>query len=341
MPNELTIIEPRNLTQWEQAGQAANDAAARFSFADYLSRKATNTINRQRADLAVFAAFLATIGRAATGDGLQNEPENWRGITWGIVKGFVIWQLNNGYAVGTLNVRLSTVKTYAKLALQAGALTDTEYAMIRTVTGYSHKEAPHIDERRAADGLPQRTGNKKAQAVHIGDDQADALKRQPTNPQGLRDAALMCILLDHGLRVGEIARLTVDCVDLDAGNFRFHRPKVHKTQTHDLTPAALAALRAYLPLVPSGPLFVASVKAGDKLTTRAMTERGLNWRVSELGKAVGLDGLSPHDCRHYWATRAAKRSGLYALQQAGGWTSPAMPLRYIEASEIANKDIKL
>jgi hypothetical protein len=50
-----------------------------------------------------------------------------------LVAAFVQWQLSQGYAIGSINVRLSTIKTYAKLASQAGALHPTEYAMIRTV----------------------------------------------------------------------------------------------------------------------------------------------------------------------------------------------------------------
>jgi hypothetical protein len=51
-----------------------------------------------------------------------------------------------------------------------------------------------------------------------------------------------------------------------------------------------------------------------------MTARALTARVRDLGAAVGLVGLSAHDLRHYWATRAA-RSGtpLDRLQDAGGW----------------------
>jgi hypothetical protein len=30
-------------------------------------------------------------------------------------------------------------------------------------------------------------------------------------------------------------------------------------------------------------------------------------RVAQLGRMAGLDKLSPHDCRHYWATVASRR----------------------------------
>jgi integrase len=74
----------------------------------------------------------------------------------------------------------------------------------------------------------------------------------------------------------------------------------------------------------------------------SVVDRTLRTRVGQLGQACGLDHLSPHDCRHYWAT-AATRAGtpIKALQDAGGWNSPNMPLRYAESAEIANEGVKL
>ncbi|MBK9709763.1 MAG: tyrosine-type recombinase/integrase [Kouleothrix sp.] len=49
-----------------------------------------------------------------------------------------------------------------------------------------------------------------------------------------------------------------------------------------------------------------------------------------------------HDARHCWASQAI-RSGtdIKSLQDAGGWTSPAMPLRYAESAAIANEGVRL
>jgi integrase len=71
-----------------------------------------------------------------------------------------------------------------------------------------------------------------------------------------------------------------------------------------------------------------------------MGERAITGRVRELGQSVGIDNLSAHDCRHYWATRATQL-GTHprALQQAGGWNSPAMVMRYVDESEIANAGV--
>ena len=80
---------------------------------------------------------------------------------------------------------------------------------------------PQLDEKRRADGMQTRKGHKKAEAVTIPQDIAEALKQQPNTPQGRRDALIMCLLIDHGLRVSEIAILTRKAFDMKAGTFTF------------------------------------------------------------------------------------------------------------------------
>lgn len=320
-----------------EAGQAANRAAARHVFEDYRSRKAANTLKRQDGDLALFARCLADFG-IATVD-LSHNPSGWRGVTWGLVKSFVEWQIRKGYTIGSVNVRLSTIKTYAKLAHQAGALDDTEAALIKSVSGYSRKEGKHVDEKRSR----TRVGWKKAQPVSITREQADALKTQPDMPQGRRDALLMCLLLDHGLRVGEVAALIVENFDPEAGQLRFYRRKTDRWQNHTLTDDTREALAAYLKndAFAAGPLLRRSRK-DRRLHGAGMAERSITERVKTLGEAIRIQSLSAHDCRHYWATRAARNgTPIDRLQDAGGWSSPAMPLRYVEAAKVANEGVKL
>ena len=66
------------------------------------------------ADLFLFADFLASVGIPT--DELMEAPDEWAAVTWGLVKAFVEWMLQEGYAVGSVNVRLSTIRTYARLA---------------------------------------------------------------------------------------------------------------------------------------------------------------------------------------------------------------------------------
>jgi len=338
-----------------EAGAAANAAAARHAFTDYRQRKSANTLRAHDTDLALFADFLRAFGHAVEGAALAADPGAWHGVTWGLVEGFVRWQLQQGYAIASVNRRLSTVKKYAALAAKAGALDTTERALIRDVAGYSHKEAKKVDEKRQDAGQDTRrlreAGRpvKKAEHVSIPPAAAKRLKReQPDTPQGRRDAVLMCLLLDHGLRCGEVAGLTVGAVNLAEGTLTFYRPKVDKVQQHRLTKDTRAALLAYeragdMPMTADTPLLRASRKsAGDELTHAGMSARAITKRVRALGQRAGLEGLSAHDCRHYWATTAAKhKTDPFRLQEAGGWNSLAMPRRYVEAARIANEGVSL
>jgi len=324
----------------EQAGQAANQAAARHRFSDYRARRAAETIRRQDADLALFAEFLYAVG--VQSPGLNFDPYSWQGITWGLVEGFCKWQLKEGYAVTSVNVRLSTIKTYARLAFQAGVVSPEEFSLIRSVQGYNRREMRRIDSQRPV----QRVGLKKESPVVITPEEAIRLKNQSLDtPQGCRDALLLCLLLDHGLRVGEVAALKMENLDNSGGLLRFYRPKVGKAQAHRLSRDTIRAATAYLAHTPDlsgkAPLLLRSLKNGQ-VTNRGMSERAINLRVNQLGKGIGIFGLSPHDCRHYWATIAA-RSGTdpFSLQEAGGWSSLAMPRRYVEDSAIANQGVQL
>ena len=323
------------------AGRVANGYAAANVFEDFLSRKADKTIATYRRGLDVFGMYLADVGvTGVDGECLMSNPDCWQDVTWGIVEGFVRWMLDKGYAIATINHRLTAVKIFAKLASKAGALDKLEYLQIKDVTGYGRAEAKRIDARRDV----TRVGRKKAHPVSLTPNQARQLRSQPLDtPQGRRDALLMCLLLEHGLRVGEAAGLTVDNFNLDAGELTFYRPKVDKWQTHKLTPATLAAARAYFQhdAPDSGRALLASRKGGS-LINRPMSTRAMTKRVNWLGRRLGIDGLSAHDCRHYWATDAARnKTDLFSLQQAGGWASLNMPRRYVEEAKIANAGVKL
>jgi integrase len=151
-------------------------------------------------------------------------------------------------------------------------------------------------------------------------------------------------LLDHGLRVGELAAIKVDNIDINRGLLKFFRPKIGKEQIHRLSRDSLKAVRAYMnfaDMPDNGPLLRRS-KKDESLSDAGMSDRAITQRVNFLGKKQGLSGLSAHDCRHYWATSAARHgTDPFSLQEAGGWASLAMPRRYVEQNAIANEGIIL
>lgn len=335
--NPQTAVTIRRSGTLAIAGQVANEKAQRAAFQRFTKGKADNTRARYTNDLKRFETFLSSIGLPV--ENLDTDPRAWSGVTWGMVEAFKEWMEREGDAIASINVRLSTVKIFARLAAQAGTIAPDELRMIETVKGYKHSEGLNIDKKREA----TRRGSKKAVWTKLTPQQAEQLRAQPYTPQGRRDAVMIGLMLSLGFRVGEVAALRVSDVDIEHGLIRVYRSKVDKIQTHQLTNGLLAAMRAYLANDAGSadePLLRSSSKSG-KLTHAGMTRFGIQKRIQQLGAEIKVDNLSPHDLRHYWATKAARNgTPIDRLMDAGGWSSPAMPLAYIQREKIANSGVK-
>lgn len=307
-------------------GQIANGRAAAGVFADYRSRKAVNTLRRQDTELLNFARYLSLDAD------LGSDPAAWRGVTWGLVDAFAKQAILDGWALGTVNNHLSTIKAYAKLAAKAGIVEVGELALIRSVQGYGHKEGQRVDEKRKAANIPTRKGAKKAGFHVLSDAQAATIRAtcNPTTPQGRRDAVLLALLLDLGLRVSEAAGLRADDFDPASGVLTVYRTKTGTTTRFTLCNGKLAALRTYYENDnPTGQLLQGSRKSG--VLEGGISERAIAARVRSFGVLVEIADLSPHDLRHTAATRLAARMNTRELQDFFGWNSPAMASRYVEA----------
>lgn len=345
--NELLPIT----SSLSELGEIANHAALRHILEEYLDGLSLETRRRQRVDIHAFEKYLADAGHSVTG--MEERLDLWRGITYGLVKGFRQWMKQHGYSIGTMNVRMSTIKQYCEMAFLAEYVSTNEITRIRKIQNISKKAGRNIDEQRAT----SRVGLKKASTVLLSESHVALIKKhlheQSNDPEIARDYLLFCLMTDHGLRCGEVAELERNNLDTLTGMLVFYRRKVNKTQTHHLTPDTLEAAHCYLRhKSPAKRLFEGQVRAemitksGKQQKARTkesgLTTRAISKIINRIGKIVDVEGLSPHDLRHYWATIALRKgTDIKALQQAGGWNSPYMPLRYAEESEIANKGVKL
>jgi integrase len=325
MNDETAIIDPRGMTGLAAISAQAEDFARATRLTRYQEGLRDETIRRQKTDLLTFARFLGSVG-TQPGD-FYNDLNAWQGIRAGLLEAFIEWQKLQGYAIGSINIRLATVKAYCHLAYEVGILDIDTYTHIQGVKGIQRKQARNIDAWRSI----SRVGYKKAQAVDIPLELLPALKFPATGFLAKRDALLMCLLLDHGLRVGEIVILKRNQIHLRGRLLTFYRPKVDEPQNDRLTNDTLTAARAYLPTLPP---------KQESLFDLAIIS--VQERVRTLGELVGIHGLSPHDCRHSWAIRAASHGRpLDRLKQAGGWSNIQTPLSYMKDSAIANEGVIL
>ncbi len=334
-------------------GQTANEKARESVLERYRERKTEQTLRRQRADIALFERYLAAAQAPLLG--MADDLEQWRHITFGLVEGFQRWQLQQGYSIGSVNVRLDTIRMYCTLAMQAGFLDTSERALIYTIRKVNAKEGRNIDEKRERRGIKTRKDHSKKDTPVVVEPLLcrrlkDHLRILDTDI-ARRDLLLVCLLADHGLRCGEVAGLNASCINLTRGTLLFYRHKVNKTQIHYLTQDTIAAAQLYFERFhPTNHLFEGDPRAEKQLPdgrirpgkTRedGLDDTSINARIRVLGKLIGIKNLSPHDLRHSWATEHARQGvNVKALQQAGGWNSPYMPLHYVQENDIANEGL--
>jgi integrase len=166
--------------------------------------------------------------------------------------------------------------------------------------------------------LEIREGLKKAEPILLDTDQITAIKNQPDTPRGRRDKLLVCLALDHGLRVSELAILQ-------------RRPNTGQSVTLKLSDETVEAARRYFDgdAPGFGNVWRPSL-SGQSVSTGTISKH-----IRALGKRIGIDNLAPDDLRHTWATNAAKNTPLDQLIYAGGWTSVSSALPYVKNAKIA------
>lgn len=336
---DIIPIQP-DQNDMEIAGQIANVYATSNVWQVYHEEITENTRKRQLNDLAAYCEYLSAMGIERSAEEMFDLSDAWRGTTYGLLSGFIEWSLQKGYAIGTINVRLATLRKYCILAGPGpegvGVLDRDTLLLIQTVKGISGKKARNRDREREI----TRISPKKSAPTDITIAQALALKKT-TTPKArgteARDAALMGLLVEHALRCGEAHALDIEHINIRAGTVTFYREKTDQMETHELKKHTLMALETYLAEEgrTTGPLFMGN--KGKRLSSRA-----INARVGRLGDVQKIDSLSPHDLRHFW-TYDALRNGtpLDQVKSGGGWKSDSMVLRYAKRAGIANAGVKI
>jgi integrase len=328
------------------AGLAADHASRTDAFADYHAEQSDNTRAAQRDALKCFSTYLAAAGIRREAEDLYHDAEAWRGMSAGLLKGFRKWLLEQGFAIGTLNHRLSIIRQYCHLAHTAGTIPDEVLELVLAVKGYGGKTGRNLDNDRTRRSVPTRKSTKKVAPTPVSKAQALRLKTETTRPERprrrthdllleTRDALLMGLFIEHAFRVSEVAGLDVEDFDLEQGLVTIYREKTNETQTHRLKKHTLLAASRYLAetRATSGSLFVG-------YQGRRITRYGLYDRVRVLGHQVGLPTLSPHDLRHYWTYDAlGNATPVDRVQSGGNWKSPTMVLKYARRTGIANEGV--
>jgi site-specific recombinase XerD len=223
-----------------------------------------------------------------------------------------------GLAASSINVRLSAIRKLAAEAADNGLLAPEAAAAIARVRGTRRKGV--------------RAGN------WLTLEQAERLLELPDSKtnKGLRDRALLALLVGCGLRRQELAGLRVEDIQQRDGRWCIVdlAGKGNRVRTVPMPPWAKAAIDDWLAAAGfSAGLVLGAVNKGGRITGQGTSAQSIYEVVEAYGQALGAT-LAPHDVRRTFAKLAHKgRAPLEQIQISLGHASIQTTERYLGVTQ--------
>jgi len=148
----------------------------------------------------------------------------------------------------------------------------------------------------------------------------------------LRNRAIILMLYDTGMRVGELVGMRLKDVDVEQSLVHV-TGKGNKMRTMHISSTTLKALWRYLKTPPRP----AIEKIWLSEERRPLTNDGVRQAIRKIASQAGITGVraSPHTFRHTFAINFLREGGnVFDLQILGGWESLDMVKRYAQALNI-------
>jgi integrase/recombinase XerD len=272
-----------------------------------------------------------------------DEWKNWLTIDKSrrTVDGYV-WQIDRLVewlppAYGWGNVRTADLTRYLAERRQKGIGECTvkhAVAAFRSFFGWMFKD------KSPALGVPFPHPRKHKQRC-LTQEQAFAVLTacNVRRPVGCRDLAMVCLMLDTGLRASEVCRLTLRDLDCDSRRLVV-MIKGGDESVRAFSEYTASCLRQWLAIRWAAPeCDTVFTGVGGNTPGEKLTPSGLKAIFRALAKRAGLAALSPHDLRRSFATLAHKRGAPSRLiQVAGGWDDIRQVETYTATLEASDLD---
>jgi integrase/recombinase XerD len=252
-----------------------------------------NTVAAYRNDLNQFHQYITREGDLPDGA--------WSELSRDHLINYILWLKEREYASATVARKVAATKSFCGFLVRSGAVEDNP--------------AEELDSPKVKKQLP----------TTLTPDEVDRLLALPGqgngSPKSLRDTALLEVLYATGMRVSEVAGLTLDDVDLNAGTVRCVG-KGNKERVMPLYAEACRAIAAYLEK--GRPAFCG--RNTDERTLflnprgEKLTRQGLWLIIKAYARQLGLeDRVTPHTLRHSFATHMLNGgAGLREVQKLLG-----------------------
>ena len=289
------------------------------AFADHLRserRLSANTVDAYRRDLLTLAIFLIR-------SRVRLEDASYQGL-----RRFLAQQHALGYTRASIARRVGAIRTFYRWAAEAGRVAEDPSTLLgrpRVVSRLPNVIRPA--EAAALAEAPAASNEEGRSAKGSVDDDPRAVA------VALRDRAVLELLYGSGLRVGEVAGLTVERVDLSRGRVLV-RGKGDKEREVPMSDYAIEAIDAWLRRGRPRLADAGSDALFFNGKPRPMGTRDIRRVVERYGARL-LPGrrVTPHTLRHSFATHLLEGGAdIRAVQELLGHASVATTQRYTHVS---------
>jgi site-specific recombinase XerD len=229
---------------------------------------------------------------------------------------------DQGLAPATINLKLSAIRKMCYEAADNGLIEPSMVGGITRVKGV--KSAG----RRSGNWLPK--------------DQAEALINSPDTStlKGLRDRAILAVMIGTGLRRSEVANLTFEDVQQREGRWAIVDlvGKGNRVRSVAIPSWAKAAIDKWADaaLFTTGHLF-RPVHKGGYVNGGGMTPQAVHDVVKQYCQELGFDNVAPHDLRRTYGTLAVKGgASLKQIQISYGHASIQTTEAYLNIEQDFN-----
>lgn len=149
-----------------------------------------------------------------------------------------------------------------------------------------------------------------------------------------RDRAIFTLMLRCGLRVEEVAKLTLRAVDLHRSQLLIYEGKGSKDRIVYLSSDALRVLSSYLKKRPNSRTQRLFLVEKGSYKDKPLSVRGIQKRIEYYGKIAGLK-VSCHQLRHTMATQLLNADAdLTVIQDLLGHSQIRTTQRYCKVSNL-------
>lgn len=277
-----------------------------FCFMSYLqeSGRSARTVNSYLQDVRQFASWFFDV------NGQEFDPSLITGVD------LRAWreQSLNEISAATWNRRRISLSVFCEFAVSQGWLTYNPFS------GVERAEQVELPPRWLSRGELQRIMRQVEIAVN-------GARTDAWRSQALRDQAIILLMVQAGLREGEVCALDVQDVEINerSGRVTIRRGKGDKRRQVPLNAEVRRAVKAWLEDSGrvTGALFVS--KHGSRLGVRSVQRM-----VGELARRAGVKA-TPHSLRHSFAKRLLdEQTPLTVVSKLLGHSRLETTARYVQ-----------